>query len=310
MDFDLDKMHGWLVAEYAPQRPIGESMHTLIDHCDLLRPHPDWAKLRALPYSDLSGLREWIEKPFREEPSDSPLKGLWLGLFNPCPDGRTPIADLYVCGSKRFDLDPFDNSWAVGPGLSLPAPHCANSKLLADLYRIAYRQARTGRNAKQLLVTMPSIPCVWGTGRSLFGNRWHVEPQLILNKSKSLGIAVGFDSGDFLLLGQFGPSGLKPPKSCCAALNSRALQRIGRIAFADMQAAYSSGQWPWSESCRAPRVPMKIVKAWRGVSGMGHPRNKRVPRGEGHRPTTCRGSSMHLRLRGPGIPRVEEGWPR
>ena len=68
-------------------------MSALIDLCEAARPHPDWAKLRGLPYAELSPLIDWVQKPFREQPPGVVLKGLWFGLFNPCPDGRTPIAD-------------------------------------------------------------------------------------------------------------------------------------------------------------------------------------------------------------------------
>jgi hypothetical protein len=38
-----------------------------------------------------------------------------------------------------------------------------------------------------------------------------VEPSLILGKSEVLGVVVGFDDGDSMLVGEFGPSGLAAP---------------------------------------------------------------------------------------------------
>src|SRR4051812_20975015 len=106
MGIDLGQMHGWIVDELARHRSIADAMAALIDQCEVSRPHPDWARFRAIPYADLSPLLGWIQEPFRNEPSVTPLRGLWFGLFNPCPDGRTPVADIYVCGSKRFEPDP------------------------------------------------------------------------------------------------------------------------------------------------------------------------------------------------------------
>lgn len=114
-------------------------MAALIDQCATANPHPDWAELRELPWADVSPLLEWHPTPFREEPPERPLNGLWFGLFNPCPDGRTPVADLYVCGSERFDPDLRDNAWAVGPDW-WPKSRYARSTVLADIDRIAYRQ--------------------------------------------------------------------------------------------------------------------------------------------------------------------------
>ena len=152
---------------------------------------------------------EWIQTPFREEPSKARLKGLWFGLFNPCPDG-TPVADIYVCGSKRFEPDFNDNSWAVGPDW-WPQARYASSSILADVYRIAYQVGGSDAKRKNCLGNDAEYPLCLGFGtfavRHLLAC---VEPTLILGKSKSIGIAVGFDSGDFVLLGEFSRHGLNP----------------------------------------------------------------------------------------------------
>jgi hypothetical protein len=210
MGLDLGQMHGWIVGELARRRSVAESMASLIDQCEAAHPHSDWNKLRALPYSDLSVLLDWIQEPFRDEPPKVPLKGLWFGLFNPCPDGRTPVADIYLCGSERFDSDPNDNSWAVGPEW-WPKDRYANSAVLTDVYRIAYRQGSRVAEQKGCLGNNAEYPLVLGYGA--FGVRellQQVEPSLVLGRSDSLGVAVGFDSGDFVLLGELAASGLKP----------------------------------------------------------------------------------------------------
>ena len=210
MGLDLGQSHGWVVAELVCRRPVADSMATLIDQCEAAYPHPDWAKLRALPYSDLSPLLEWVQVPFREEPPAVPLQGLWFGLFHPCPDGRTPVADIYVSGSERFDPDPHDNSWAVGPDW-WPDARYANSAVLADIYRIAYRQGARVAEQKGCLGNDAEYPLVLGYGafavRELLGQ---VEPPLVLGGSASLGVAVGFDSGDFVLVGRLVRDGLAP----------------------------------------------------------------------------------------------------
>ncbi len=210
MGLHLGQMHGWIVGELARRRPVAESMAALIDQCEATRPHPDWAKLRGLPYDDLSPLIDWVQKPFREEPPGVALKGLWFGLLNPCPDGRTPVADIYVCGSERFDPDAHDNSWVVSPDW-WPDARYANSAVLAETYRIAYRQGARIAEQKGCLGNDAEYPLVLGYGgfavRELLGQ---VEPSLVLGRSDSLGVAVGFDSGDFVLLGELTKGGLQP----------------------------------------------------------------------------------------------------
>lgn len=210
MGLDLGRMHDWILHELTRRRPVAESMAALIDKCEALRPHSDWDKLRALPYADYSPLLEWVRAAFRDEPPDIPLQGLWFGMCNPCPDGRTPVVDMSVCGSERFNPDPHDNSWAVGPDWS-PSSRYAHSTVLADVYRIAYRKRPPVAEHEKRLTIDAEYPLSLGYGA--FAVREvleQVEPSLVLCRSDSVGVAVGFDSGDFVLLGELTRSGLKP----------------------------------------------------------------------------------------------------
>jgi hypothetical protein len=207
---DLAKMHGWIVAELARRRPIAESMGMLIDQCESARPHADWLKLRALPYADLSPLADWLVRPFREEPSIVPLKGLWFGLFNQYNENDVPVADIYVCGSERFEPSLDDRDWACGPDW-WPEARYARSNVLADIYRIAYCQYAPTAEQQGGLGNDAEYPLCLGyatfTVRELMSQ---VDPQLLLGQSSSLGVAVGFDSGDFVLLGRLVRDGLAP----------------------------------------------------------------------------------------------------
>ena len=203
MGLDLGKTYGWIVSELAQRRSIAESMNSLIDQCEAARPHRDWLRLRTLPYADLSPLLAWLQQPFREEPPARPLRGLWFGLFNPWPEGHAAVADIYVCGSERFEADPDVYGWAVGPEW-WPDARYTRSSVLADIYRIAYRQGARVAEQKGGLGNDAEYPLCLGYGafavRELLAQ---VEPSLILGMSDSLGVAVGFDDGDFVLLGEF-----------------------------------------------------------------------------------------------------------
>jgi hypothetical protein len=208
MSLDLAQTHHWIVAELKHRRPVADSMAHLIDRCEAACNHPNWSDLRSLPYADLSPLLAWIRVPFLDEPPVRPLRGLWFGLFNPCPDGRTPVADIYVCGSERFDPSPDDNSWAVGPDW-WPTGRYANSSVLARIYRIAHGPGPGVYEPWGLLANDAEYPLCLGYGafavRELIAN---LNPSLFLGDSDALGIAVGFDSGDFVLLGELSAGGL------------------------------------------------------------------------------------------------------
>ncbi|HJT33499.1 MAG TPA: HEAT repeat domain-containing protein [Pirellulales bacterium] len=223
MKFDLAVMHGWIVRELARCRPVAESMSRLLDECEAKYPHPDWSRIRSLPFGDLSSLLAWIQQPFVDDPPRDPLRGLWFGLFNPCPDGR-PVSDIYVCGSERFDPDPGDNSWAVGPDW-WPKGRYAESALLAAIYRIAYREdTNDPKQKKRCLGNAAEYTLCLGYGAFVVrGLLAQVNRSLILGNSKTLGIAVGFDSGDFLLLGELSDDGIRAVEPRARRENSLAL---------------------------------------------------------------------------------------
>jgi hypothetical protein len=119
---DLGMTHGWITTELARGRSVADSMNKLIGRCEAAYPHSDWVRLRALPYADLSALIEWIVQPFRDEPPARPLRGLWFGLFNPRYDERETVADIYLCGSERFDPDPDSNEMGNTSGVVAHRP--------------------------------------------------------------------------------------------------------------------------------------------------------------------------------------------
>jgi hypothetical protein len=199
MALNLTTMHGFVAKEIASKRSLSQSMDRIIAKCAKGHPHDDWQRLAALSYDDLDDLREWIENPFREDASKKKLAGLWFGLFNPVYSGK-PVADIYVCGSTRFDPSPEDNSWAVGPDW-WPESRYARSRVLATVYKIAYRHDGLANDAEYPL-------CLAYGGLAVRDLLRDADPSLFLGRSSSLGIAVGFDSGDFVLVGKLSKSGL------------------------------------------------------------------------------------------------------
>jgi hypothetical protein len=105
-----------------------------------------------------------------------------------------------VCGSTRFDQSPEDNSWAIGPDW-WPEARYAHSAVLAKLYKIVYCKDGLANDAEYPLCLAYGGLAV----RELFRA---ADPTVFLGKSPSLGIAVGFDSGDFVLVGKLNKAGL------------------------------------------------------------------------------------------------------
>jgi hypothetical protein len=73
--------------------------------------------------------------------------------------------------------------------------------VLAKLHKIAYRKDGLANDAEYPL-------CLAYGGLAIRDLLRSVEPSVFLGKSPSLGVAVGFDSGDFVLLGKLSKTGL------------------------------------------------------------------------------------------------------
>ncbi len=175
-------------------------MNAVIDACKSLRPHPSWQNLRNLPYDDLTELREWICRPFLEEPLPASITGLWFGLFNPIYDGEA-VADLYVSGSSKFEANESDGEWATETTW-WPTNRYSHSAVLAEIFRIAYSKNGLGNEAEYPLRLAYASLAV----KRLLNE---VGPSLVAWTNRVIGIAVGFDSGDFILLGQASRHGLR-----------------------------------------------------------------------------------------------------
>ena len=200
MALDFIKIHEWITAELTEFRSIGESMRNVIDQCSSDAPHRDWQRLRDLPFDDLDTLQEWIERALRFDPPSISLRGLWFGIFNPNYDG-TATADCYISGSDFFDPNPDSNEWACRPKW-WPKSRYANSEVMAAIYNIAYEDDGLGNDAEYPMCLAYGAFVV----RALLNI---LDPQLILKTVSGVGVAVGFDSGDFLLLGEFTRDGLR-----------------------------------------------------------------------------------------------------
>jgi hypothetical protein len=185
---------------------LAEKMAAVIAVCERSVPHPDWATLAELPYDRLAPMRNWLRRSFKQHPPNVRLAGLWFGLFNPRRDGAT-TADLRFGGSTRFTADG-GLAWASGLEYRPPTA-TARSTILESIYRIAYadKPGRLGNPAEWSLALAYAAFAV----SQLLGES---EPSLILRDADSMGVAVGFDSGDFLLVGRLLPGGWGPPGSC------------------------------------------------------------------------------------------------
>ena len=194
------------------RKSVPKAMEQLIADCQKLYPHPDWDKFSDIDFeSDLVAVSKWAEKLLKNKPIPKSVNIIWLGIYNPSQRGKAS-ADFYLTGASGFysnvELDDWDwkkKYW--------PSGRYAKSIAMKEIYRIAYQKDGIGNPAEYTL-------CLGYA--ALVANFLGKEYASELSKTCSVrAMGVGFDSGDYLLVGSVSEKGwkrfdekkfLKPPE--------------------------------------------------------------------------------------------------
>jgi hypothetical protein len=200
---------------------VGASMRALIDAHAKEYPDADWSPYYEIPYdSEIPYLQKgWFPSVIANDPpARIPVAGLWFGLFQPVKGigrNRETVADFYVAGARQFILDG-SQDWAVEPEY-LPEGRYADSGVLAAIYRAAYgKPGGLGVKAEQYL-------CLGYVAFALKFILADIDLGLILSSSNTVGVAVGWDSGDPYYLGSITRDGfqVRDPKEAIAGIKKR-----------------------------------------------------------------------------------------
>jgi hypothetical protein len=141
----------------------------------------------------------WLRGVLTGHPDpDKQLAGIWFGLANPIHDGRV-VTDLHVLGADRFDPSGRTMEWALRPRWCPPT--WAHSSILAQVHQIAYRAHGLGVDAEYPVALAYSCLAVC----ALLRNDSIRRPFPL---AAPIGVAVGFDDGDWIVLGSADYDGL------------------------------------------------------------------------------------------------------
>jgi hypothetical protein len=182
-------------------RLVSACMSEIITMCSRDIPHGDWPRFSALDYDgDIASLASWVEGVFEKRPAPFPIQGLWFGLCNLSEDGEV-WADIYVGSSAQYAADDEEMSWLWKGKRHYPEDAYADSTSLRSIYRIGYeRTGGLGNDAEWPLCLAFGAFAV----RSLLRGK---TTRLVASTAPRIGVAVGFDSGDMLKVGELTDEG-------------------------------------------------------------------------------------------------------
>jgi hypothetical protein len=196
MDYDGKVLFEAIIDAVSGEGSIQSRMLSLIDHCETQVAHPQWSEFRQLDYElDKDRLQDWLTQTISAEGIEFAPKALWFGLFNAF-DGETETADIYVGCCSRFADDALE--WAS----TLQAPQELDSTVLRNHYVAAYRD-------DDCLENLAEYPLALAYGGIIAQEAIEISrPEL--RQPTLQGAAVGFDSGDVMMLGRFSENGFCP----------------------------------------------------------------------------------------------------
>ena len=175
---------------------VSACMGEIITICSRDAPHADWSRLSALDYDgDVASLTLWIGGVFERQPAPFPIQGLWFGLCNPTEDGKV-WADIYVGSVAQYVADDEELGWLWKGKRHYPDDAYAHSASLRSIYEIGYGgDGGLGNDAEWPLCLAFGTFAV----RSILRGQ---STRLVASSAQRIGVAVGFDSGDMLKIGE------------------------------------------------------------------------------------------------------------
>lgn len=191
------KIQKLVVSEHSPSAAMIE----IISICSRDVPHADWSRLSALGYdADITSLASWIAGVFEKEPAPFPIRGLWFGLNNPTKN-RKMWADMYVGAVAQYAPDDTELGWIWKGESHYPEDSYAHSSSLRSIYEIAYAgDGSLGNEAEWPLCLAFAAFAV----RTLLRGQ---TTRLVASTAPRIGVAVGFDGGDMLKIGELTDTG-------------------------------------------------------------------------------------------------------
>lgn len=222
MSCDMPEFTKTIRFQLAAGGKISVQMGAVIDIAEGSHVHNDWGKFRKIPYDRIAPMRNWLIHRLTVEPPQMPVAGLWFGLCHTKHGSKS--ADLYVAASSRFSADDPAFRWARDA--EYQPDYCfARSDVLWKIYQHAHRKPGGLKETAERPLCIAYAAFVIGRLMS------EVDPKVFLNHHKSVGVAVGFEDGEGMLLGTLNSDGFH--LAADSGQRHRVLQPVGEKLLID-----------------------------------------------------------------------------
>ena len=193
MSYDYPRLFAKIVATVSDDSSISRRMRDLIAECEAQQPHPDWDRVRKINFeADEEKIESWFSRSFSGVTFSAPPSGLWVGLVNLSDKRGKVVAEAYAGVSPAFQS--LSNEWARSIE-SVTDKNYLRSNVLREIYDVAYESDDGLENDAE-------YPLVLAYGA--MATRMALKSSMLPLELRTMqGVAVGFDSGNYLHLGEF-----------------------------------------------------------------------------------------------------------
>jgi hypothetical protein len=162
-----------------------------IERCAEDAPDPIWREIAGIDFEgSFVATAAWFEHVLAIEPPSQDINALWFGVFNPEYEGEAVTSDFYVAGSRTYGTD---GEWMCDLPW-WPVERFAESVSRAAIYRLGATRSADVLHLADYIVTLTHAAA---TVSMLMSS----PPIQALLSDRVLAVAVGYDSGDAVLLG-------------------------------------------------------------------------------------------------------------
>jgi len=201
MVFDIVKTFATVEEVVLSSSNAREGLSRLIHYCQQVAPENEWSQLLALDIeSDITHLQNWLQDVLLSEPPPQNITGFWFGLIEAVLDNGDQTEILYIAGSDEFVPDDDSADWACDP-VYFPENRYVRSSVIDDIYQLLH--AQDGE-----IVSLGEYLFFLGyAGLLLRQILPKIDTSLLLGSEATRGVAVGFDDGDFIIVGELTSTG-------------------------------------------------------------------------------------------------------
>jgi len=203
-EFDYKAFYRILAGEVRTSTDFVQSLKTLLEWAEKADPHASWAALRALGCSDEpKKVVGWLDRILKRTPCPFPVRGIYFGLGEHMTRTGIEYADLYVGFLSSYAPADRTSSWLWRGPSHYPENAYLRSKSLKAAGVIC------NEDEQSCLGTPGHIVFSLGFATLLLAAALDARIYQRLGVDQPVGIAVGFDSGDLIRLGELHSSGFR-----------------------------------------------------------------------------------------------------